>query len=108
MRFLFDHSSGHAKKRTDGLDAFLMRKIYAGKEPMMRESLITNELLGPYHDPNNKDMCVVNSYQCFTFNDDDNGPFYLKEDERQSKSIDCLWKSMSINNRSYQRRVKCW
>ena len=88
--FLFDHSSFHAKKRSDGLDAFVMRKIYTGKETMIRKSLITNDLLGPFHDTNNKDICVDNSYQCFTFQDDDNGPFFLKEDERQSKSMDCF------------------
>ena len=40
-----------------------MRKYYAGKEPSMRTTIITEELLGPFCDSNNKHMVKVNEEQ---------------------------------------------
>jgi hypothetical protein len=34
--FLFDHSSGHSKKRISGLDASSMNKEFGGAQPIMR------------------------------------------------------------------------
>ena len=61
--FLFDHSSGHFRKRKNGLDTSSMRKYYAGKEPSMRTTIITEELLGPFCDSINKHMVKVNEEQ---------------------------------------------
>ena len=38
--FMFDHSQGHAKKLTNGLDAYTMNRGYGGAQPRMRESTI--------------------------------------------------------------------
>ena len=48
--FLFDHSSGHAKQRPDGLNAAKMNKSFGGKLPEMRQTLIAKEegFLGPF------------------------------------------------------------
>ena len=40
---MFDHSQGHAKKLTGGLDAYSMNKGYGGAQPMMRGSQIKEE-----------------------------------------------------------------
>lgn len=37
---LFDHSSGHARKRVNGLDAGKMQKGFGGQQPWMRPTLI--------------------------------------------------------------------
>ena len=42
--FLFDHSSGHAKQRPDGLNASRMNKSFGGKGQMMHSSLIEKEI----------------------------------------------------------------
>jgi hypothetical protein len=36
--FMFDHSSGHARKRTNGLNANSMNKSFGGVQPKMRET----------------------------------------------------------------------
>lgn len=40
---LFDHSSGHAKQRPDGLNHFRMNRSYGGKATHMRTTLIEQE-----------------------------------------------------------------
>jgi hypothetical protein len=47
---LFDHSSGHAKKRIGGLDASKMRVKHGGFQPIMQKSKIAEEdgYLGPF------------------------------------------------------------
>jgi len=48
--FLFDHSCGHDKQREDGLNVQKMSKLYGGKQPIMRNTVLTKEegFLGPY------------------------------------------------------------
>jgi hypothetical protein len=48
--FMFDHSCGHDKKRTDGLIVENMAKIYGGKQAVMRNTEIKGVLayLGPF------------------------------------------------------------
>ena len=49
--FLFDHSSGHAKQRPDGLNASQMNKSFGGKSPTtMHSTLIKRE--ASYLSPN--------------------------------------------------------
>ena len=38
--FLIDHSQGHAKKLSNGLDAYSMNTSYGGAQSRMRESMI--------------------------------------------------------------------
>ncbi len=51
--FLFDHSSGHAKKRAGGLDVKKMLKGFGGE--LLRNTTIESHdgYLGPFHDPSN-------------------------------------------------------
>jgi hypothetical protein len=48
--FLFDHSSGHAKKRIGGLDASAMNKGFGGVQPLMRATIMEAKdgYLGPF------------------------------------------------------------
>ena len=57
--FLYDHSSGHAKKRVGGLNVVNMNKGYGGEN--MRSTLIEQSegYLGPYHDAANPRMVKV-------------------------------------------------
>lgn len=78
--FLFDHSQGHAKKLTGGLDAYSMNKGYGGAQPMMRESQIKEEdgYLGIHSRTLN-----VGDTQSFVFSSDDIGPFWMSPQERE-------------------------
>ena len=38
--FWFDHSSGHDRKRPDGLNISSMRKTFGGKQPAKRETIL--------------------------------------------------------------------
>ena len=38
--FFFDHSSGHSKKRREGLDVSDMNVLFGGKQERMRDSYI--------------------------------------------------------------------
>ena len=56
--FLYDHSSGHTKKRGGGLDVTEINKDWGGGE--MRTTLIKDKsYLGPYHDLENPCMVKV-------------------------------------------------
>jgi hypothetical protein len=61
--FLFDHISGHAKKRVGGLDVGAMNKVFGGEH--LRGTLIEKKegYLGPYHVINNSRMIQVGQVQ---------------------------------------------
>jgi len=78
--FLFDHSQGHAKKLSNGLDAYNMNKNYGGVQPKMRESMIkeSDGYLGM-----NPRTLNVGDIQSFIFKSTDDGPFWMSQAERQ-------------------------
>jgi hypothetical protein len=65
--FLFDHSSGHAKKRTGGLSVTSMTKGFGGE--MLRNTQIKQHdgYLGLYHNANNPKMVQVGDEQVLFF-----------------------------------------
>jgi hypothetical protein len=79
--FLFDHSQGHAKKLTNGLDAYNMNKSYGGAQPKMRESVIKAE--DGYLGMQEPRTINVGDTQTFTFQPGDDGPFWMTEEERE-------------------------
>ena len=83
--FMFDASSGHRKKRENGLDVSNMNKEYGGKQSNIRNSLIAAEhgYLGPY-----SPRLEQGDTQKMTFDTNDEGPFYLSEKERDEKRDD--------------------
>ena len=61
--FLFDHSSGHAKKRVNGLDVTGMNKGPGGTLQHPTKIKQSKGYLGPYHDPTNPKMVQVGEMQ---------------------------------------------
>jgi hypothetical protein len=83
--FLFDHSSGHAKKRIGGLDASAMNKGFGGAQPSMRETTMEAEdgYLGPF-----PRVVNVGDALRFDFQESDDGPFWLSEEEKLGQKFD--------------------
>ena len=83
--FLFDHSSGHAKQRPDGLNASRMNKSFGGKGQMMHSSLIEKEIgfLGPY-----PRILEPGQTQQLVFTETDLGPFWMTPDDRIQNRLD--------------------
>ena len=82
---LFDYSSGHNKKRINGLDANDMSKGYGGTQSRLREAPIYQEegILGPF-----PRKLSVGDVQQMVFHETDDGPFWLSPTERLSKKYD--------------------
>jgi hypothetical protein len=82
---MFDHSSGHDKKRPDGLNATSMNKEFGGKQPKMRETKIEEEdcYLGSF-----PRILEVGMLQSLVFSDTDEGPYWLSVDERAKQKFD--------------------
>jgi hypothetical protein len=80
--FLFDHSSGHSKKRRGGLDAANMNSGFGGGQPFMQRSNVIqiDGCLGPF-DP----ALAVGDEQSMTFSPTDVGPFWMDAAEREER-----------------------
>jgi hypothetical protein len=78
--FLFDHSSGHSKKRISGLDASSVNKEFGGAQPIMRTSEMEAEdgLLGPFDR-----ILSVGEVQGMQFLPADPGPFWMTSREQE-------------------------
>ena len=85
---LFDHSYGHDRKRSDGLNLNGLSKGYGGKQQQMRSSVIIQKegYLGQYTHLVN--MLQIGSSQYIVFNEDDTDLIYLTVVERISKRYD--------------------
>lgn len=107
--FLFDHSSGHAKKCADGLNVTSMNKGYGG-ENNMRSTIIekVEGYLGPYHDINNPLMAQVGQEQKLVYAIDadvNNGPFNLSM-QNKSLKLDDTWSDLSPDKVSEKDKTK--
>jgi hypothetical protein len=79
---LFDQSSGHRKKRENGLNANNMNREHSGKVPDMRQTVIDADCLG-VHKPSlqvgvTQELVFPTSEKC----EPEDGPIYLSVDER--------------------------
>ena len=83
--FLFDHSQGHAKKLSNGLDAHSMNKSYGGAQPSMRESIMKQH--DGYFGMHSRTLGVGDT-QMFTFSSTDAGPFWMDQAEREHNRHD--------------------
>jgi hypothetical protein len=85
--YLFDHSNGHDRLQPNGLSSTRISKYYGGKQPIMRDSVLTDiKCFGPFHD--HTYPLQFNSTQSMIFQTTDPGPFYLTEDDRQKRKHD--------------------
>jgi hypothetical protein len=83
--FLFDHSSGHSKKRCGGLDAGQMNSGFGGSQPPTRNSMIIHAdgYLGP-----NDSILSVGMEQSMSFESTDVGPFWMTATEGNDRRLD--------------------
>lgn len=82
--FLFDHSCGHDKQRPDGLSVNRLSKYFGGQQPKMRDSMMkTAEYFGPF----NRNL-EVGETQHMVFQETDDGPFWMTDQERQENKYD--------------------
>ena len=84
--FLFDHSSGHDRMQPNGLSLSKINVRHGGKQPFMRSSIITHDLLGPYH--SSQSPLQPGMTQCMVFDDSHEGPCYLSDQKRQQCRYD--------------------
>jgi hypothetical protein len=84
---LFDHSNGHDRMQPDGLNSGKIGKLYGGKQPHMRDSVIDDDAcFGEYHSADYE--LQHRKTQTMTFHEEDIGPFYLSAIERQKRRYD--------------------
>ena len=84
--FLLDHSNGHDRLQEDGLSISKINIKFGGKQPRMRSSTLMSSHFGPYH--NQHSSLQPGHIQSMIFQESDDGPFYLSDDERQSQQFD--------------------
>ena len=90
--FMFDHSSGHAKKRYHGLDGENNNVKQGGilQHPTFIKT--KDDYLGPFYNPNNRRMVKVGQFQKLIWNNVDlgpgDGPIYLTKEERLEQRHD--------------------
>jgi hypothetical protein len=80
---LFDQSSGHAKKRNDGLNTVELNMKWGGNQKVMRDSVIIEGCLGPY-----QASLRLGDIQSMNFKENDEGPTIMNSTERLERRID--------------------
>jgi hypothetical protein len=100
--FIFDHSQGHAKKLTNGLDAYSMNRGFGGVQPKMRESTIMAEdgYLGMH-----ERTVDVGGTQSFVFQPGDAGPFWMTTQERELNRHDRVLPALPGHPRTRNKTI---
>jgi hypothetical protein len=82
---LFDHNSGHAKQRPDGLNQHRMNRSFGGKTTPMRSTIIIQEevFLGSF-----PRIIELGESQCLVFSLSDTGPFWMCDAEKEVCRLD--------------------
>ena len=93
---LMDQSSGHGKHKDDGLNAQKMSVSYGGSQTVMRNTKIKE--IGPYE-------CIleVGMEQKMAFQEEDDGPFYLSENEKNIRRYDTFVGNHKVCNKTKRR-----
>ena len=73
------------KKTKKGLSASDMAKSWGGKQPEMRDTVVSEGDLGPFE---HEQKLKIGDTQCFTYGDSDDGPFYLTVEQREAQKND--------------------
>jgi len=97
---LFDQSSGHTKKREDGLNVGNMNRDYGGRVPVMRQTLVNADCLG-VHSPSLQagaiqELVYPTSENC----EPEDGPCNLSIDERMLRRHDITLPLTTTENKS--------
>jgi hypothetical protein len=115
--FLFDQSSGHTKKKGDGLDVSVMNESHVQKTPIeLRPSKLTEDCIGPFRkeeDGISKDKLVAGNTQVFTWPEsadnnleEEDGPFYLLPQERLAHRVDVAVQSFQSEDESFKNTIE--
>ena len=84
--FLFDHSNSHDRAASNALKPEAIRKLFGGKQPAMRNTLINdNSYIGPHNHPT---RLKAGDTQKLIFQSTDPGPYYLSHDEQERRRFD--------------------
>ena len=75
--FFLDHSDGHDCMRPNRLNLNKVSVKFGGKQPKIRDSILTANCFGPYH--NDSYDLQVGSVQKMQFGENDIGPFYMND-----------------------------
>ena len=84
--FLFDYSNGHDCLQPNGLNINKISVRFGGKQPHMRSTTLTSNLLGPFHSTSTN--LQVGTIQSLQFSHSDPGPCYLSPADRISFKFD--------------------
>ena len=112
--FLLDHSSGHAKKRVNGLDAGTdaMNIGYGGEQSKQRPTLIESidGYCGPYWNEDVPNHVVIGQEQQLVFPDINNlnendGPFEMSVEQRIASRFD-MYEDIPLNDQKEVEKTK--
>ena len=81
--FLFDHSNGHDRLQPNGLNLNKIQVRHGGKQPKMRDSVLTHDLLGPF-----PSIYKPGDNQSMQYTDPDPGPCYFDTTMRIGHAYD--------------------
>jgi hypothetical protein len=98
---LFDQSSGHTKKREDGLNTFNVNREHGGRVPDMRASVLDAECIGersPSLQAGNTQQLVYPNIEDCTSHED--GPHYCSADERMRRRNDIILPESEDENKT--------
>jgi hypothetical protein len=90
LEFHVDNSSGHTKKRKDGLNVNVMNFGWGGKQPYMRPSQLTDGSIGHRQHPHQYQYGHTQSFHFDLPKEEERGPWYLSDDEREARKYDRL------------------
>jgi hypothetical protein len=76
----FDQSSGHCRKRHDGLNVVGMNGDWGGVQQTMRNTTIAEGCIGPY---NNRTL-TIGDVQSLVFTEQDFGPIHMKKNQNRT------------------------
>ena len=84
--FLFDHSNGHDRLQPQGLSISKISIKHGGKQPIMRDSLLTYNEFGPFH--SSSSLLQPGMCQSMQFKATYSGPCYLNDEEKIARKLD--------------------
>jgi hypothetical protein len=85
LKFHEDNSSGHTKKRKDGLNVNVMNFGWGGKQPYMRPSQLTDGSIGHRQHPHQYQDGHTRSFHFDLPREEEREPWYLSDEEREAR-----------------------
>jgi hypothetical protein len=99
----YDNSQNHRGKRSNGLDIKRMNLTFGGAQHDMRESTITEAMLGEY--PNPGFRLTPGAIQMMNFAEGDVGPSYMIDEERELNKLDRIIEGQQTRHRCTKKEL---